>query len=117
MTEKKYNTELTKPILITFGDVFTYSKDSSLRYVIVNIGDGNNPYCDAVAIQEKEGQEALGIPGTTYRSDIGNIIGRWSLDRIINASMVYYEQSEPIGEVFNLLKQYSRKSPRILPVA
>lgn len=53
------------------------------RYVIVNVGKGK--VCNGVGIQYRNGQEALGIGGTTEREDIGEIVDYWNLDRVRNA--------------------------------
>lgn len=75
---------------------------------------GQGKTCDAIGIQLEDGQEALGIGGTTEREDIGKIVDHWDLERITRAVMNYFDHSESKGEMYDLLKEYSRQKPRFL---
>lgn len=111
MKKELANENLT-PIKIKFGDVFTGRERDDNKYLIVNVGQGKT--CDAIGIQLKDGQEALGIGGTTGREDIGEIVDHWDLERITKAVMRYFNHSKSKGEMYDLLKEYSHQKPRVL---
>ena len=109
--KKELANENLKPIKISFGDVFV-GRERDNKYLIINVGQGKT--CDAIGIQSKDGQEALGIGGTTGREDIGEIVDHWDLERTTRAIMNYFDHSEPKREMYDLLKEYSRQKPRLL---
>lgn len=60
------------------------------------------------------GAEALGLPGTSTRKDVLRIVGKWGLERIINALMIHMEVDKPVGKYFDLVREKSTQKSRTL---
>ncbi|OGK26455.1 hypothetical protein A2954_05390 [Candidatus Roizmanbacteria bacterium RIFCSPLOWO2_01_FULL_37_12] len=109
---KNKEIEKQEPIEISFGTVFVYAQNPQERYVVLDVE--KKSWFAASNIYYAGGKEALGIPGTSYRSDILKIEGRWEKERIINALMVSMEVEKPIGRYFDLVREKSTQKSRIL---
>lgn len=110
------------PLEIQFGDVFTSVYRDSKQYVVTSL---ESSYVGANAIfRLEDGREALNtLTGSTTRSDIGKIIGRWPLDKIIEAlrlgHQITYSENPSLGEksfleYIAILEEESQKPPILL---
>jgi len=114
MTERKTDIpEHLKPIQIRFGDVFTTNKNLNpgLKYVITHLVPDHN-CCEGVPLTVKNGQECTELHfGSTTRSDINEIVDHFNLKRVLRAVMVAYGDKKPVGQIYDLLREYSKSKP------
>ena len=87
------------PITVNFGDEFIPTFSNRKRFIVVETGEEN--VCSASQIVQKDGKEAVSLPGTTTRDDVQQVLGRWDLQRIINGLMNYYDDTVPEGGVYD----------------
>lgn len=98
----------TEPILIAFGDVFKYSRDPNRQYVIIDVC--NETHFDACEVLSA--QDRLGIPGTGYRTDILEIVGKMGIQELIRGIENTLQAESP--KIRKLLESASKKSARII---
>jgi len=97
-----------EPLTIHFGDIHTYSENSRRKYVIIDVGDENDCF---TASQLLHGGR-LGFPGTGSRSDIGEIVGSMSLDKILKGLGKTF--GGDMSDFERMLQENSRKSSKII---
>jgi len=108
--EKK---EKRLPIQIAFGQVFEHIYKRHIAFcVITDVGSDN--WCYAAPIVLSHGKITLRSPGTIFRKDIDNIVGQWSLEQMISATMNYYGDSETTRIICDVFRESSLVPPRLL---
>ncbi len=94
-----------EPVNIFFGAVHTYAEDESMKYVILDVGEGS--WFTACQILGRR----LGFPGTGSASDIGEIVGNMSFEQIRKGL------ERTMGDTTNIeatLREYSQKQTRTI---
>jgi len=110
------------PKELHFGDVFiTPYNNINSRHVITDVGNGRVdkegvPHFSAAEIlNEKAGEETLALSGGHDIHDIGEIVDRWPLDKILSAYRRSFQgvlSDKQANEVLKHTVGYSKKSSR-----
>lgn len=109
----KNMTQKLEPIKIAFGDEFIDNSPENSRRVIELVGNGAT--FESSRVVDKDGKEALTFAGSAHRNRIDHLTGeRWSLERIIEAKMNFYDDKEPVGRYYDLLRKNAEDETRML---